>query len=172
MRGLEAGNSCMISLIMWEVTSLHTVFMPWPDPSFPNNLLEKQNCCFLKSWVCCPDAGTVRCWRPISESPRGSAWNQEEAWGHGHFPVMCLQCCLYLCAGHCCVISSKCGIPAPWHITRGWIGKLMQEEWSESWGKGLRQAFSSLQLDGKPEQDVMNPGSTAQGGGRFWDHTA
>ena len=47
----------------------------------------------------------------------------------------------------------------------------MQEEWSESGGKGLRQAFSSLQLDGKPEQDVMNPGSTAQGG-RFWDHTA
>ena len=47
----------------------------------------------------------------------------------------------------------------------------MQEEWSESGGKGLRQAFSSLQLDGKPEQDVMNPGSTAQGG-CFWDHTA
>jgi hypothetical protein len=26
------------------------------------------------------------------------------------------------------------------------------------------ETVSSLQLDGKPEQDVMNPGSTAQGG--------
>jgi len=60
MGGVEAGNDCMISLIMGGDLSLHTLIMPGLSLYSLSNLPEEQNLCFLKSGVCCHDAGKGR----------------------------------------------------------------------------------------------------------------